>query len=165
MSSVELAGLGAGVIWIQGAGGVILAGAARQVKVFQKGTQTQQPVYSDAALTVQMAQPLTTDSAGRVPGYVAVGASLDIFDVATSTTLSVEAASGSGGGGGGGGAVASVNGQVGVVVLTAAQVNAVATSAVGVASGVASLDSSGNVPLSQLGNAPGAPTVIDGGTL
>jgi hypothetical protein len=51
---------------------------------------------------------------------------------------------------GGGGAVDSVNGQVGVVVLDAADVGAVDAADVGVAGGVAELDGSGKVPSSQL---------------
>lgn len=51
---------------------------------------------------------------------------------------------------GSGGAVDSVNGQIGTVVLTAASVGAVATSLMGVASGVATLDSGGKVPTAQL---------------
>lgn len=47
-------------------------------------------------------------------------------------------------------AVSSVNGQTGVVVLTAANVNAVPTSAVGAANGVASLDASTLVPVAQI---------------
>lgn len=47
-------------------------------------------------------------------------------------------------------AVSSVNGQTGVVSLNAASVGAVSTSAVGVANGVASLDSSGLVPVAQI---------------
>lgn len=48
------------------------------------------------------------------------------------------------------GAVSSVNGQVGNVVLTATNVSAVATSAVGAASGVAQLDSTTRLPAAQL---------------
>ena len=48
--------------------------------------------------------------------------------------------------------VTSVNGSTGVVVLTAASVGAVATSAVGAASGVASLDGSSLVPVAQIPN-------------
>lgn len=51
---------------------------------------------------------------------------------------------------GGVGAVESVNGQTGEVELTAIDVEAVPTSAVGAANGVAELDSSGKVPESQL---------------
>ena len=50
----------------------------------------------------------------------------------------------------GGGAVDSVNGQTGVVVLDAADVGAVATTAVGAPDGVAELDSGGKVPSAQL---------------
>jgi hypothetical protein len=49
-------------------------------------------------------------------------------------------------------AVTSVNSQTGAVVLTAASVGAVATSAVGAASGVASLDSGTLVPVAQIPN-------------
>lgn len=48
------------------------------------------------------------------------------------------------------GAVSSVNGLVGNVVLTATNVSAVATSAVGAASGVAQLDSTSRLPAAQL---------------
>lgn len=51
---------------------------------------------------------------------------------------------------GGGGAVASVNGHTGVVVLAAADVGAIATTARGAVNGVASLDSGGKVPSGQL---------------
>ncbi|MER6112437.1 hypothetical protein [Streptomyces hirsutus] len=53
-------------------------------------------------------------------------------------------------GGGGGGAVASVNGQTGVVNLTAANVGALATTARGAANGVASLDAGTKVPTAQI---------------
>jgi microcystin-dependent protein len=63
------------------------------------------------------------------------------------------------GGGGGGGAVSSVFGRTGAVTAhtgdyTATEVGAVDVSAEGVANGVATLDSTGNVPFSQLGNVP-----------
>lgn len=48
------------------------------------------------------------------------------------------------------GSVTSVNGKTGIVSLVAGDVNAVGTSQVGMASGVASLDPSGFVPLAQL---------------
>lgn len=55
-------------------------------------------------------------------------------------------------GGGGGGAVDSVNGQTGVVILTAADVSAIPTSAEGAASGVATLDVSGHLTALQAAN-------------
>lgn len=48
--------------------------------------------------------------------------------------------------------VSSVNGHTGVVALTASDVSAVATSALGVANGAATLDSGGKLPTSQLPN-------------
>lgn len=48
------------------------------------------------------------------------------------------------------GTVTSVNGQTGIVNLTAANVNAVGTNQVGVANGVAGLDASGRLPVGQL---------------
>lgn len=53
----------------------------------------------------------------------------------------------------GGPGVSSVNGQTGVVALTAADVAAIPTAAKAAANGVASLDSGGQVPASQLANA------------
>ncbi|CAM5331011.1 hypothetical protein [Streptomyces aurantiogriseus] len=53
-------------------------------------------------------------------------------------------------GGGGSGAVSSVNGQTGVVNLTAANVGALATTARGSANGVASLDAATKVPTNQI---------------
>lgn len=50
------------------------------------------------------------------------------------------------------GAVTSVNGFTGVIVLTASDVGAIATSARGAASGVASLDASTLVPVAQIPN-------------
>ncbi len=55
-------------------------------------------------------------------------------------------------GGGGGGAVDSVNGQTGIVVLDAADVSAIPTSAEGAASGVATLDASGHLTAAQAAN-------------
>ncbi|CAM5671482.1 hypothetical protein SCYAM73S_02511 [Streptomyces cyaneofuscatus] len=52
--------------------------------------------------------------------------------------------------GGGGGAISSVNGQTGVVVLMAANVGALATTARGAVNGVASLDSGTKVPTAQI---------------
>ncbi|MEU6635701.1 hypothetical protein [Streptomyces rochei] len=52
--------------------------------------------------------------------------------------------------GSGGGAVSSVNGQTGVVNLTAANVGALATTARGASNGVAALDSGTKVPTSQI---------------
>ncbi|MFD9920661.1 hypothetical protein ACFWXR_14405 [[Kitasatospora] papulosa] len=52
--------------------------------------------------------------------------------------------------GGGGGAVASINGQTGVVNLTAASVGALATTLRGAVNGVASLDASTKVPAAQI---------------
>lgn len=60
--------------------------------------------------------------------------------------------------GGGGGAVDSVNGHTGVVVLTAADVSALATTTRGAASGVASLDSSTLVPVAQIPALPASRT-------
>lgn len=57
--------------------------------------------------------------------------------------------------------VTSVNGQVGAVILTAADVNAVSESEVGSPEGVASLDSGGTVPSSQLSNLV---AVVNGGS-
>jgi hypothetical protein len=52
-------------------------------------------------------------------------------------------------------AVQNVNGKTGTSVsLSSSDVNAIAASSLGVAGGTASLDGSGNVPASQLGNAP-----------
>ncbi|MEV7413292.1 hypothetical protein AB0O04_36400 [Streptomyces althioticus] len=53
-------------------------------------------------------------------------------------------------GGGAGGAVESVNGETGAVVLTAAKVGALATTARGAANGVASLGTDSRVPVGQL---------------
>ncbi|QAX94718.1 tail fiber protein [Streptomyces phage Lilbooboo] len=53
-------------------------------------------------------------------------------------------------GSGGTGAVSSVNGKTGVVVLTAADVSALATSVKGAANGVAPLDANSDVPLANL---------------
>lgn len=53
---------------------------------------------------------------------------------------------------GGGGAVASVNGHTGTVVLGAADVSAIPTSAEGAASGVATLDGSGHLTAAQAVN-------------
>lgn len=65
----------------------------------------------------------------------------------------------------GGGAVASVNGKTGTVVLAAADVGALATSAAGAAGGVATLDTSGKVPAAQLPAAGGgAVTSVNGFT-
>lgn len=55
-----------------------------------------------------------------------------------------------------GGAVSSVNGQVGVVVLAAADVGAIATTARGAVNGVASLDSGTLVPTAQIPDLDGA---------
>ncbi|MFJ8508640.1 hypothetical protein [Streptomyces avermitilis] len=52
--------------------------------------------------------------------------------------------------GGGGGAVSSVNGQTGVVNLTAANVGALATTIRGATNGVASLDAATKVPTAQI---------------
>lgn len=52
----------------------------------------------------------------------------------------------------GGAPVSSVNGQTGAVVLTAADVNAVPTSAEGAANGVATLDASSHIPAAQGAN-------------
>ncbi|ATI18806.1 minor tail protein [Streptomyces phage Diane] len=56
--------------------------------------------------------------------------------------------------GGGAGAVTSVNGQTGAVTLAAADVSAVPTSEKGAASGVATLDSNGKLPASQITTQP-----------
>lgn len=58
-------------------------------------------------------------------------------------------------------AVTSVNGQTGVVNLTAADVGAVSTSEKGVANGVATLGADGVVPYSQLPAIPGIGAPID----
>jgi hypothetical protein len=47
-------------------------------------------------------------------------------------------------------AVVSVNGKTGIITLTAADVNAIATSLLGVANGVATLDSTGLIPKAQI---------------
>lgn len=57
----------------------------------------------------------------------------------------------------GAGAVESVNGQTGAVLLTAADIGAVPTAAVGAPSGVPSLDATGKVPATQLPAAAAAP--------
>lgn len=59
-----------------------------------------------------------------------------------------------------GGAVTSVNGQTGVIVLTAADVSAIATSARGAANGVAPLDGTSKVPTANLPTIP----IAGGGT-
>lgn len=56
-------------------------------------------------------------------------------------------------GSGGDGGVTSVNGHTGPVTLAAADVGAVPSTVAGAANGVATLDSAGQVPASQLGNA------------
>lgn len=65
------------------------------------------------------------------------------------------------------GAITSVNGKTGAVTLGASDVGAIATSLEGVANGVATTDSSGNIPASQLGNVPnkGSWTTISTQTL
>ncbi|MFE1734317.1 hypothetical protein ACFW6X_29915 [Streptomyces bacillaris] len=57
----------------------------------------------------------------------------------------------------GAGEVASVNGQTGAVLLSASDVGAIATTAVGSPSGVAGLDATGKVPAEQLPAAAPAP--------
>ncbi|AUG87207.1 minor tail protein [Streptomyces phage Omar] len=59
-----------------------------------------------------------------------------------------------GAGGGGTGAVSSVNGKTGAVTLAASDVGAVASTEKGVASGVATLDSNGKIPSSQMTSSP-----------
>lgn len=59
--------------------------------------------------------------------------------------------------------VTSVNGEIGAVVLDAADVGAIPTSDKGIPNGVASLDATGKVPSSQLPPTPGAPvTSVNG---
>jgi hypothetical protein len=79
MTLVLLAGLSAGVL--QDTHGNIIPG--RQVNVYSRGTSTPVQVYSDSAGASPTTQPLTTDSSGQVPGYVAGGVSIDIVDVLT----------------------------------------------------------------------------------
>lgn len=66
---------------------------------------------------------------------------------------------------GGEGAVASVNGMTGTVILGPSDVNAIPSDSKGTANGVAELDATGKVPISQIPGAIGkvyeAPTVND----
>jgi hypothetical protein len=61
--------------------------------------------------------------------------------------------------------VTSVNGDIGAVVLDAADVGAIPTSDKGIANGVASLDATGKVPTSQLPPSPGAPVLSVNGLI
>ena len=82
-SAVLLQGLGNGVLWDQYGNAL----NNHQVYVYQRGTTTQVPVYSDSGLTVSLSQPLTTGTGGAgpggIPGYVASGQSIDFYDATT----------------------------------------------------------------------------------
>lgn len=62
------------------------------------------------------------------------------------------------------GAVSSVNGQTGIVNLTASSVNAIDMTQKGIANGVATLDATGLVPLSQLPSTVAGVTSVNGQT-
>jgi hypothetical protein len=113
------------------------------------------------------------DGAGKVPAAQSRVVSVDGLSGVVSLTASYLAASARGANNGvasldsggkvptsqlpaSGGAVSSVNGQTGTVELVAADVNAIASTARGSASGVASLDGSSLVPTSQIPDLDGA---------
>lgn len=83
-NSVQLSSLANGTILAEStAMGPLFPAVAHQVNVYQRGTTTQVQVYSDAGLTTPLAQPLTTDTSGAVPGYVAGGQAIDLYDAST----------------------------------------------------------------------------------
>lgn len=78
-SAVQLASLANGVL--TDASGTVRSNVS--VYVYLRGTTTQVSVFSDSGLTQGLSQPLTTTSLGAVPGYVASGQSVDVFDPVT----------------------------------------------------------------------------------
>lgn len=80
----------AGTEFTQDALGFLHAGGARSVYVYARGTTTQITVYTDATLTSTLSQPLTTNSNGQVPGYIAAEQQIDVYDVANATRFQGE---------------------------------------------------------------------------
>lgn len=85
-----MSSLASGVEWLQLSSGLLQAGATRSVYVYMRGTTTQVQVYSNQGLTTTLGQPLTTDSGGNVPGYVAAEQAIDFFDALTSKRAQAE---------------------------------------------------------------------------
>lgn len=82
-TGIPLSSLAAGLDWLNPGGGNVQVGAGRQVYVYQRGNTTQVPVFSDQALLTPLAQPLTTDLNGYVPGFVAGERQIDFVDAAS----------------------------------------------------------------------------------
>lgn len=89
-SALPLSSLNPGVEWTQDTLGFLHAGAVRSVYVYFRNTTTQVTVYTDGTLTTTMSQPLTTNSNGGVPGWIAAEQEIDFFDVITSARAPAE---------------------------------------------------------------------------
>lgn len=96
---------------------------------------------TDAEWVVDLADYQKRDEKGQPGGYASL---------ASDGKVPTEQLPASGGGGTG---VSTINGRSGTVILSAADVGALDLTARGVSDGVASLDSGGQVPASQLGHA------------
>lgn len=135
-SAVLLQSLGNGEI--QDSDGNALNG--HEVYVYTRGSTTQVQVYSDAALSSPLAQPLITGAGGAnpggIPGYIAAGQAIDLFDATANQRQPAEP----------------------VAVADLEQV-----SRKDAASGYAGLDSTEHVPLAELpaSVASGSPTTVD----
>jgi hypothetical protein len=79
-SAVLLQGLGNGTLWDSNGNAL----NNHSVYVYERGTTTQVSVYTSAAMTTPLSQPLTTGANGAnpggIPGYVASGQVIDLYD-------------------------------------------------------------------------------------
>lgn len=123
-----------------------------EIFVYLNRTTTLVPVYSDAALTVPLTNPVEANSSGQFPSIWQEDTNLFSVSVFSPSlgvlaTLDDVRVSSSAGGGG----VSSVNGDAGpAVVLDANDVGAIPLAQKGAPSGVASLGGDGKVPAAQL---------------
>lgn len=75
MARIQLASLGSGVA--QNATGAVVPGAPGTISLH--GTSTPVPIYADEIGATNTSGTFTTDSDGRIPGWVTSGAVIDIL--------------------------------------------------------------------------------------
>lgn len=132
-----------GLVWGYYGGTALVGGTPTQIANGTLTLAASATNYIEAnASTGAVSSNTTGFTSGRTQLYTVV---TDASTVTSYTDLRVSVI-------GTGGTVSSVNGHSGAVTLTASDVGAVGTAAVGAASGVASLDSGGKLPTSQLPN-------------
>jgi hypothetical protein len=89
-SGIPLAGLPVGVEWDENADFGITLGVGELVYVYFRDSVDPVTVFSDQALSQPLTQPLSTNTDGTIPGYIAAEQAIDIVDSASGDRVQAE---------------------------------------------------------------------------